>query len=95
VEERGRGGEGELSRTVKTGRKEIGPAEPFWAERGAGPRVLVGRGLEKKEKGRERGLERFLFFLFFKPFQTFKIKLFSKFKHFKPFSKFSKQFKNF
>jgi hypothetical protein len=70
-------GEVEVARAVKTGRKDIGSAEPFWAERGA-----ESRGLEKKEKGRERG---FGSFSFFKPFQTFKFKLFPKFKHFKPF----------
>jgi hypothetical protein len=88
VSESSERGEVEVARAVKTGRKDFGSAEPFWAERGA-----ESRGLEKKEKRRERG---FGSFLFFKPFQTFKFKLFRKFKHFKPFFRnFSKQFKNF
>jgi hypothetical protein len=66
-------GEGELGRAVKMGRKEIGPAEPFWSERRVGPRVQLGHGLEKKGKGRERGLESFLFFKSFETFLTFKI----------------------
>jgi hypothetical protein len=61
-------GEGELGRAVKMGRKEIGPAEPFWSERRVGPRVQLGHGLEKKGKGGRRDWRVFFFLNLLKPF---------------------------